>query len=489
VILVVDVGTSSVRVSLVRADATIAWQQGEPLLPSSPAPGLVELDAASTARAVRELAAAAVDAAGGAGAVAAVGIANQRGSAVLWDRTTDLPLGPGIGWQDLRTVGRCLELQAAGFRVAPNVSATKLEALLDMADPDRTRAGRGEVGFGTIDAWVAYALSDGCEHVSDATNAALTGLRTADNRDWSRPVLDALRIPDAVLPRVVDSVGVVGVASALPGAPPIAGIAGDQQASLLGQGCVAPGDAKITFGTGAMLDIVIGSERPSFRARGPAGTYPIVCRRAGGTDTWGLEAATLTAGTAVEWLCDLGLIDRAEASHEVASRRDDGGDGGRDVWFVPALLGLGTPEWDYGARGTLLGLTRGTSRADVVRAVLTGIAHGGADLVDAAEADAGLSIERVRIDGAMSANPTFTQALADCAGRVVEVAPVREATTLGAAFLAGLAIGTWPGDDEVAATWAPSRRVEPRRVADRDRWREAKARATRWLPELSGLDL
>ena len=288
-----------------------------------------------------------------------------------------------------------------------------------------------------------------------------------------------------MLPTIVDSTGVVGEASELPGAPPIAGLAGDQQASLVGQGCTRPGLAKITFGTGGMLDLCIGATRPAFEARGPGGCFPIVAWRRGGRLTWGVEAFMLTAGQAVEWLRDdLGLIESAAASDPIAASCPDTG----DVWFVPALLGLGTPEWDFGARGTLVGLTRGSGRPEVVRAVLEGIAHRGADLVEAAEADGAHAIATLRVDGGMSANATFLQALADAAQRPVEVSPVSDATTLGAAFLAGMAIGTWAGEDDVAATWAPRAVVEPVHKPDRDRWRAARDRSRGWVPELSALD-
>jgi glycerol kinase len=284
---------------------------------------------------------------------------------------------------------------------------------------------------------------------------------------------------------VVDSSGVVGEASALAGSPPIAGIAGDQQASLIGQGCVHPGQAKITFGTGGMLDLCLGDARPAFEMRGGAGTFPIVAWRRAGRLTWGIEAFMLTAGQAVEWLRDdMGLISSSAESAEVAARCDDTG----DVWFVPALLGMGTPAWDFGARGTLLGLTRGTGRSEVVRAVLEGIAHRGADLVEAAETDAGLSIGALRVDGGMSANPVFTQALADAAQRPVELSPVLEATTLGAAFLAGMAVGVWDGPDEVAKAWSPRAVVDPARRLDRSRWYAARERARGWVPELSSLE-
>jgi glycerol kinase len=478
-LLVVDVGTSGVRAALVDGDGRVRDVHHREVLPSSPAPNFVEFDAAAMADAVLGVAGQAMAAAGG--TVNAVGIANQRASTIVWDRATGEPVGPGIGWQDLRTVGMCLMLQPQGIRLAPNASATKLAVLLDMADPDRSR----DLCFGTVDTWVAWTLSGGELHVTDASNAAVTGLMQADASDWHDEILEALRIPRSVLPTIVDSTGAVGAASALPGAPPIAGIAGDQQASLVGQGCTRPGLAKITFGTGGMLDMCGGPKRPAFHMRGEGGCFPIVAWREGGTLTWGVEAVMLSAGTAVEWLRDdLDLIATSAESDELAASVPDTG----DVWFVPALLGLGTPAWDFGARGTLLGLTRGTGRAHVVRAVLEGVAHRGADLVEAAEADGGHGIESLRVDGGMTANATFVQALADAAQRPVEVSPVLEATTLGAAYLAGIAVGTWSGTDDIAELWEPARIVEPVRKPDRDRWRMAVDRAKQTVPELSSLD-
>jgi glycerol kinase len=265
---------------------------------------------------------------------------------------------------------------------------------------------------------------------------------------------------------------------------------GDQQASLVGQSCVRPGDTKITFGTGGMLDVCVGPTAPASANRSSDGTFPIVGWSIGGVTTWGVEAIMLSAGTNVEWLRDdLGLIATAAESHEVAQRcaSTDG------VVFVPALLGLGTPHWDYGARGALFGLSRGSDRSHVVRAVLEGIAHRGADLVDAAEAavgrgDAGRRIEVLRIDGGMSRNPTFVQALADAAQRPVETAPVSDATTLGAGYLAGLAAGVWGSLDDIAAIWRPAARVEPNSVLDRAQFHEAVRRTRGWIPDLSALD-
>ncbi len=486
-ILVVDVGTSGVRAAVVRPDGGLDHVHQRLVLPASPFPGLVEVDGAALAAAAVEVASAAL---ADAGAVDAVGITNQRATTLVWERSSGQPVAPGIGWQDLRTVGTCLELQGKGLRLAPNASATKLAAILDAVDPDRSRSRSGELAFGTVDTLVAWVLSDGAVHVTDATNAAVTGLLDRDATGWDPSVLDALAVPEAVLPSIVDSSGVVGTATALAGAPPIAGLAGDQQASLVGQGCTVPGRAKATFGTGGMLDQCVGAERPPFAARGEAGTIPIVAWRRDGATTWGVEAILLSAGTCVEWLRDdLGVIDDAAHSEAVAAACTETG----DVWFVPALLGLGAPVWDFGARGTFVGITRGTGRPELVRAVLEGVAHRGADLREAAMADTGLPIDTLRVDGGMAANRVFVDALADAAGVPVEVAPVVEATTLGAGFLAGIAVGTWADESETAELWVPAATVEPRldettRLERRARWLQARARAEGTVPELSALD-
>ena len=477
-ILVIDAGTSGVRAAIVHPDATLGIERRRATLPDSPFPGLVEFDAVAYADAAISCA---LEVLAEHGPVDAVGISNQRASVVVWDAATGVPVAPAQSWQDLRTIGDCLTLNAEGFHLAPTLSATKLASILDSVDPDRTR----DLRFGTIDSWIVWRLTAGAHHVADRSNAGVWGLLDLDCTGPDLRLLERLRIPETMLPTVVDSSGAIGEATALPGSPVICGIAGDQQSSLIGQACVHPGMAKITFGTGGMLDVFVGVERPAFRTRGEGGSYPLVCWQDAGTISWGVEAVMLSAGTNVEWLRDdLGLIPDSASSAEIAASVPDS-DG---VTYVPALLGLGAPRWDYGARGSLLGLTRGTTGAHIVRAVLEGVAERGADLVESAELDAGISLGTLRIDGGMSANPVFVQALADATQRPIEVSPVLEATALGAGFLAGLAIGTWSSWDDIAATWSPATAVEPGPATDRDRWRDAVDRSAEWISDLSALD-
>lgn len=479
-ILVIDVGTSGLRAGVVNPDASITALEHRATPPSTPFPGMVEFDPAEMAATVLEVARAVIERTG---PVDAVGVTCQRASTVLWDRATGEPLGPGIGWQDLRTVFDCIMAKAEhGLGLAPNQTATKAAWLLANHAAGRDPA---ELCVGTVDSWIAWTLSGGELHVTDHTNAAVTGLALVDGTAWNPASCTALGLPIELLPRIVDTSGVVGQASALPGAPVIAALVGDQQGSLVGQGCVKPGMAKITFGTGGMLDVCTGAPAPKTAHRLANGTFPIVAWSRDGELTWGAEAVMLSAGTNVEWLVDdLGVLANPPESHDVAAQCETT----EGVVYVPALLGLGTPRWDYGARGTLLGVTRGSGRAQLVRAVLEGVAHRGADLVDAAEADTGLSIGSLRVDGGMSTNPTFVQALANTTGRPIEVSPVVEATTVGAGFLAGLAIGAWSSLDDVAAAWRPAYRVEPTAPLDRAEWARAVERAAGWIPDLSALD-
>jgi glycerol kinase len=478
-VLVIDVGTSSVRAGIVRADATVEHFHRFALPPTVPMPGLVEFDPAAMARAALDMAAASL--ADASEPVDAVGVTTQRASAIAWDGRTGEPLGPGLGWQDLRTVGTCLELQAEGIRLSPSESATKFAWLMDQVDP----AERKSVKVGTVDTWIAWHLTQGNLHVTDPSNAGLTGLFKTDGSGWDEAHLDRLNLTPDALAKVVDSSGLLGPADALPGSPPLGALVGDQQASLLGQACTRSGLAKATFGTGGVLDVCLGDQRAPFITRGPSGCFPIIAWQRNGGVTWGAEGIMLAAGTAVDWLVeDLGLITSAADSEAVAAGCDDT----EGVVAVPALLGLGTPQWDFGARGAIFGLTRGSSRAHIVRAVLEGVAHSGADLLEAAERDTGLRFDHLRVDGGMTANAVFVQALADACERPIQVSPELEATTLGAGFLAGLAVGTWSDIDEVGRTWSPRAVIDPSgKPNHRDRWRQAVERAGHWYPELSAI--
>ena len=481
--LVIDVGTSGLRAAIVHDDASVSDLHHEEFAPSTPAPGLVEFDAEAMWQAVRRVALKAMDGR----TVDAVGITNQRASTVGWRRSTGMPTGPAIGWQDLRTVGDCIMARTThGFALAPNQSATKITWMLADLAANGTGAD-DDVIFGTVDSWIAWKLTGGAAHVTDHTNAAVTGLTVADGSSWNATVLHALGIDAARLPTIVHTFGHVAPASELPGSPPITALIGDQQASLVGQGCITRGSAKITFGTGGMLDMFVGPAAPSHARRSDNGTFPIVAHSSTHGSFYGVESIMLSAGTNVEWLRDdMGLISSPAESDTVASgvTTTDG------VVYVPALLGLGTPHWDYGARGAIFGITRGTTRAHIVRAVLEGIAHRGADLLDAAEADTGISVPAVNVDGGMSRNRTFVQALADACGRPVTVSPVTEATTLGAGIVAGTAVGQWADLGEACSRIGGFRSVAPLGApgVSRQQWGEAVSRARAWIPDLSTLD-
>jgi len=474
-ILVIDIGSTSVRTAVVDASGHLRHTRRLPTPRESPAPGLLEFDPVALADTALSAAKATLTEAG---AVDAVGIANQRASTVVWDRASGAPVGPGLGWQDLRTALDCLSLQSEGLRLAPNQPATKAAHLIGAAAAPAER-----LCVGTLDSWLVWNLTGGTQHLTDATNAAITGLCHEDRVEWDHAVAERLGIPAAGLPRIVDSSGPLVEAAALPESPLITGVAGDQQAALVGAGCVRRGDVKITFGTGGTLDACLGPGDPPAEVRGPSGTFPIVAWQRDGVPTWGIEAMMLSAGSCVSWLCELGLLEDPGDSDAVAAACADSG----GVSFVPALMGLGTPHWDFGARSAFAGVTTATGRPQMVRAVLEGVAHRGVDLLEAARADSGLELADVVLDGGMSANGTFLQALADASGRPVHVAPEVECTALGAGYLAGLGIGSWNGWDEVASLRAPARTVEPRRQADRAAWQEAKRRAAGWHPDLSAV--
>ena len=434
-ILVVDVGTSGVRAAIVRPDATVEHIHHVPVLPDTPAPGLVEFDAAPMADAVLEVATAAPGRRGPGG--------RPWGSPTSGRRPSSGTAPPG-GRSAPASAGRTCapsapasSLQAEGIRLAPNASATKVAAILDAVDPDRARAERGELCFGTVDTLGGLDALGGRRwrrlHVTDATNAGVTGSRSTPTVGWDEPsCCETLRHPRRrCCPRSSTRRGRSAPPAPLPGAPPICGIAGDQQASLIGQGCTRPGWPRPPSAPAGMLDQCTGragAGRQSGRGRGRH--HPDHRLAAGGPLTWGVEAVMLSAGTCVEWLRDdLGVIDDAGGVGRGGGAVRDTG----DVWFVPGPAGARARRCGTsGPGGPSSGLTRGAGRPELVRAVLEGVAHRGADLVEAAEPTAASRSTRCGSTAACPANEVFVQALADAIGRPVEISPVLEATTLGA---------------------------------------------------------
>ncbi len=484
-VLVIDIGTTSLRSGVVRQDGSLRFLNYESCKPDTPAPGLVEFDAQKMADAVLRVCNKTLEQAKKTDKILGVGITNQRASTIVWSKSSGRPLGPALGWQDLRTVGECMAAASEhGIKLAPNQTATKAAWMLQNYVRNKNIDPQ-DVCVGTVDSFVAAILSNNQLHVTDSSNAAVTGLCSLDALTWSSRLCETLGVDIESLPRIVASAGVVGNATALPGSPPIACLIGDQQSSLIGQACITVGSTKITFGTGGMLNTFTGDDPPTKFTRNENGTFPIVAYRQADSTHWAAEAIMLSAGSNIDWLCqDLGLIESPQASHDLASEVSDTG----GVVFVPALFGLGTPHWDYGARGTLLGITRGTTRQHIVRAVLEGIAHSGADLVDSVVKSTQLTLGSIRIDGGMSQNPTFVQALANATGRTIEVSPVSEATTLGAAFLAGPQVSLWSSVGQAVSTFKPSQIVQPVQLLDRAQWHEAVSRSRKWIPALSGLD-
>jgi glycerol kinase len=476
--LAIDVGSSSLRTAIVDESGHVSHVHQRALHVSSPHPGEVELDATEIATLTLELARATLVDAGGCDAV---GITNQRATTVVFDPMSSLPVGPALSWQDLRTVFDCLALQGDGIHLAPNQSATKIKWLVESSG-----LAASDLRFATLETWLAWNLSEGETFVSDHSNASVSGLVDTSLHGWDDHVLDALGIDAAMLPRLVDTMGSYGTARALHGSPPLTALVGDQPASLFGQSCVDAG-AKITFGTGAMLDMVRGVSGPPTLRRFESGCYPTVLRSRHGEVTWGVEGIVFSAGSCVQWLCDLGLLRSVDESDALASSVESS-DG---VDFVPAFSGLGTPRWDFGARGGFFGLTRGTNAAHLVRAVLEGVAQRGVDLFDAAESEVGSRLAEIRLDGGMSANHFFVQRLADFSGHSVAVSSEREATTRGAGLMALVSAGHLDLSD-VETLWSPGFVATPAlddsaREESRAHWLTTVERAAGTIPALSAV--
>jgi len=449
-ILALDQGTTGSTALVIHQEGQVLARAYREFTQHFPRPGWVEHDPNEildvTIDAAREALASAGEVPAG------IGITNQRETVVVWDRATLDPLAQAIVWQDRRTADTCQALRASGVEpqvrertgllLDPYFSATKLAWLLEHDAALRTRAVRGEVAAGTIDSWLIARLTGGRRHATDHTNASRTLLYNIQARDWDPEQLSLFGIPPEILPDIVPSSGIIGesASSVFGSALPIAGVAGDQQAALYGQGCVTPGLAKNTYGTGAFLLLNTGRER----AVSSHGLLTTIACDGSGQPCYALEGSVFIAGAAVQWLRDgLGLLASAAESEDLArSVTDTGG-----VHFVPAFVGLGSPHWEPAARGTITGLTRGTTAAHLVRAALEAMAFSSRDLLQAMTNDAGIDIPALRVDGGAVANSWLMQFQADVLGIAVERPDMIETTAAGAAALAGLALGVWPNID------------------------------------------
>jgi glycerol kinase len=488
-ILALDQGTTGSTALVIHQDGTVLGRGYREIPQHFPEPGWVEHDPEDLFTAT---VAAARDALRAAGETpVGIGITNQRETIVLWERATLRPVHRAIVWQDRRTAARCEALrregqepwvrQKTGLVLDPYFSATKLEWLL--RDPElRRRADRGELAAGTVDSWLVARLTNGGVHVTDHTNASRTLLYDLDRGEWSDELCSLFTLDRSLLPAIVASSGVIGAASVVHfgAALPIAGIAGDQQAALFGQACVTPGSAKNTYGTGAFLLQQAGPARPG----AAEGLLTTAACGPGGERSFALEGSVFIAGAAVQWIRDgLGLIRNADETEALArSVADTGG-----VHFAPAFSGLGSPHWEANARGTITGLTRGTTRAHLVRAALEAMAFGSAELLHAMVKGSGLTLPFVRVDGGAAANDWLMQFQADVLGVPVERPAMIESTALGAAALAGMALGVWKGPDDLSEevgrrVFIPER-DEAWRRAQMAGWHRAVRAALAWARE------
>jgi len=487
-VLALDQGTTGTAALVFDAEGQVLSAADREIVQSYPQPGWVEHDPNEIFSTTVAVAAEALSKAGvSARDVAAIGIANQRETAVVWDRATGAPIYPAVVWQSRASAEICERLKQDGleplFRsrtglvVDAYFSGTKIRWLLDRVPGAQARAEAGELLFGTIDSWLIWRLSGGRAHVTDVSNASRTLLFNIDTLEWDDDLLSILQVPRAMLPEVRGSSEVLAETTAF-GAPlPIGGVAGDQQAALFGQACFSTGQGKNTYGTGCFLLVNTGAAAQ----RSEAGLLTTVGWRVGEETTYALEGSAFITGAAVQWLRDgLGVIDDAAETSELAESVPDNG----GVYLVPAFVGLGAPHWDMYARGVLIGLTRGTGRAHLARATLESIAFQSKDLADAM-ALAGQPLHSLKVDGGGTANPFLMQFQADILNVPVEVAAVQETTALGAAYLAGLAGGLWPSVSEVSSRWRGERTYEPRMSADQRAnlhhdWLRAVERSRGW---------
>jgi glycerol kinase len=490
-ILALDQGTTSSRAVLFDHCGGVTALAQEEFPQIYPAPGWVEHDPEdiwnSQLRVTRRVLA---ESGISARQVLAIGITNQRETTVLWDRKTGAPVHNAIVWQCRRTAPMCAELERAGLTASvrektglvldPYFSGTKIRWLLDNVPGLRARATCSEICFGTIDTFLLWRLTGGRVHATDFSNASRTLLFNIRKGEWDDDLLAALDVPRVILPAVLPSSGLFGAtdASLLGEAIPISGVAGDQQAALFGQACYRSGMAKNTYGTGCFLLMNVGNEM----AGSEHGLLSTIAWRMADRTTYALEGSVFIAGAVIQWLRDaLGIISTAAESEALASLAADSG----GVYFVPAFVGLGAPHWDPNARGTILGITRGTTRSHLVRAALEAISYQTRDVLDAMQQDSRIRLAELRADGGASRNDLLMQIQANVLGVPVVRPRVTETTALGAAYLAGLAAGFWESVKELSALWQVSRRFEPATTTDQREagyagWRRALERARRW---------
>jgi glycerol kinase len=488
-VLAIDQGTTGTTVLLLDAGLKVVGKGYSEFPQIFPKPGWVEHDPEDIWHSVeRVIKAALASSSINPNRIAAIGITNQRETTILWDRATGKAAHNGIVWQDRRTARTCDALrrdgaepkvqEITGLLLDPYFSGTKVKWLLDEVKGLRARAEAGHIAFGTVDSFLAWRLSGGKIHVTDAANASRTMLMNLRTLAWDDEMLRLLSVPRAVLPEIrgnAETYGATAGLSMLPDGIPIAGMAGDQQAALFGQACFAPGQVKITYGTGAFALVNTGTACIPSRHR----VLTTVAWKLGKETTYALEGSAFICGAAVQWLRDgLGLIKTSAEIEDLAAAAEDSG----GVLFVPALVGMGAPHWDAGARGLILGISRGTTKAHIARATLEGMALQNHELLMAMQEDFGRPITQLKVDGGAAANNLLMQMQADVLGIEVVRPTMIETTALGAALLAGLAIGVWSDLDEVRKHWKEDRRFKPlmprdeaaRQVA---RWKDAVARA------------
>lgn len=491
-ILAIDQGTTGTTAILVDGSGRVLWQSYREIKQIYPQPGWVEHDPSDIFESVIETIDDLLEATEvGPRQINSLGITNQRETTIIWERDSGRPVSNAIVWQCRRTAPLCDELKARGLEASVSQKtglpidayfpATKIRWILDHVPDGQRRAESGELAFGTVDTWLLWQLTNGTVHATDASNASCSMLYNINTLEWDAELLEMLNIPDAVLPDVLPSSGVFGYTGGnffAGQAIPIAGVAGDQQAALFGQACFEPGMVKNTYGTGSFIVMNTGKERVSSKH----GIMSIIAWDIGDGVTYALEGSIFSTGATVQWLRDgLRFIDEsADVEALAASVEDNGG-----VFLVPAFTGLAAPHWDMYARGTIVGITRGATRAHIARAALESTAYQTRDALDAMKSDTGLDMPLLRVDGGGTANNLMMQFQSDILGIDLERHAVAETTALGAAYMAGLATGFWEHTDEITANWKSDRRFAPSmEETQRERlysdWRRAVQRSRNW---------